>query len=55
MKDGVKCPLQANQVGRSNISTIHSAALEIYHETFDHKEFVLHQSEVLPLHPKWNA
>ena len=47
--------LDANEVSISDTISINNEDLKESFQNFAHKEFMLHESQVLPLHPVWNA
>ena len=47
--------LTTNQVSIPSLASIDKQALQIYYQTFAHKEFMLHQAQGLPPHPVLNA
>ena len=47
--------LKTNQVLIADITSISDEAFKEYIQTFQHREFILHQAQVLPLHPISNA
>ena len=47
--------LKTKQVSIPDLTSIEKHALQIYFQTFAHKEFMLHQAQELTPHPVWNA
>ena len=55
MKGEVWRPLQVNQIKILKFQLYAAKLPKRYHEKFGQKEFMLHQSKGLPVHPTWNA